>query len=65
MDPSADDNCVIRWASRDAHWEVVKLLLQDSRVDPSADDNYAIRLASANGHSEVVKLLKQDPRLNV
>ena len=43
--------------------EVVKLLLQDSRVDPSNDNNSAIRHASRNGYHKVVKLLLQDPRV--
>ena len=30
--------------------EIVKLLLQDTRVDPSSQNNYAIRYASQYGH---------------
>ena len=50
---------IFNWASHNGHLEVVKLLLQDSRVDPSAEDNGAIRWASFNGYLEVVKLLEQ------
>ena len=63
VDPSAQDNRAIRWASYNGHIEVVKLLLTDKRVDPSADDNIAIRWASENGHTEVVKLLLTDKRV--
>ncbi len=39
VDPSADDNGAICWASERGHVEVVKLLLNDPRVDPSAYNN--------------------------
>ena len=44
--------------------EVLKLLLQDSRVDPSAENNYAIIRASYHGYTEVVKLLLQDSKVD-
>ena len=53
VDPTTDDNYAIRWASLQGHWEVVKLLLEDSRVNSSA-----IQEASLHGHWEVVKLLE-------
>ncbi len=34
------DQKAIIWASKNGHLEVVKLLLNDSRVNPSAQDNY-------------------------
>jgi len=62
IDPTADDNTAIRWASAKGHVEVVKILLSDKRVDPTAGNNLAIRWASAKGHVEVVKILyQQDP----
>ena len=64
VDPSASDNWAIRWASKNGHLEVVRLLLGDKRVDPSASDNWAIRWASQNGHTEVVRLLLQDKRVD-
>ncbi len=64
VDPSANDNEAIRWASMDGHTSVVKLLLEDPRVDPSADDNQAIRWASADGYTDIVKLLLEDPRVD-
>ena len=39
VDPSADDNYTIRWASNNGHDKVVSLLLADTRVDPSTRDN--------------------------
>jgi len=60
IDPSAEDNYAIQWASKNGHTEVVKVLLADARVDPSAKDNFAICAASANGHTDVVKVLLAD-----
>ena len=62
VDPGADNNYAIKWASRNGHVEIVKLLLKDPRVDPSVDDNYAIKWAADNGHVELVELLLNDPR---
>jgi ankyrin repeat protein len=56
-DPSTKNNDAIINASRNGHYKIVNLLLQDSRVVPYADDNCALRCASINGHSEIVKLL--------
>ena len=64
IDPSDNNNYAIKWASKNGHLEIVKLLLQDKRVDPSANNNYAIKWASKNGHTEVVKLLLEDPRVD-
>jgi hypothetical protein len=54
----------IRVASGNGPVEVVKRLLNDSRVDPSANDNYAIGCASNNRHGEIVKLLLNDRRVH-
>jgi len=43
--------------------EMLKFLLQDSRVDPALDDNKAIRLAAQLGHTEIVKVLLKDSRV--
>jgi len=64
VDPSADDNYAIRYASYTGYLGVVKVLLRDSRVDPSANDNYAIQYASEYGYTEVVKVLLQDSRVD-
>jgi len=39
------------------HLEVVKILLEDSRVDPSDQNNFAIHEAEENGHLDIVRLL--------
>ena len=57
VDPSVISNDAIRVAASNGHLEVVRLLLNDSRVDPSADDNCAIQWAAQNGHEKVVYLL--------
>jgi ankyrin repeat protein len=64
VDPSADNNDAITWASVLGHLAVVERLLQDPRVDPSAQNNGAIQLASINGHLAVVNLLLEDPRVD-
>ena len=57
VDPAANENEAIRWASRYGHTETVRLLLADPRVDPTVNDNNPIRWASENGHTDVVRLL--------
>jgi ankyrin repeat protein len=64
VDPSANDNSAIRWASFNGHISVVDRLLQDKRVDPSVNDNSSIRMASENGHISVVDRLLQDKRVD-
>jgi hypothetical protein len=64
VDPSAEDQYPIRFASAAGQLEVVKLLLTDKRVDPSAERQYAIRWASEKGHLEMVKLLLADKRVD-
>ena len=64
MDPSANDNEAIRFASREGHLEIVERLLKDPRVDPGSSYNWAIREASREGHLEVVERLLKDPRVD-
>jgi hypothetical protein len=64
VDPSANDNTAIRWASLYGYLDVVNRLLLDPRVDPSANDNIAIRWASLYGHLDVVNRLLLDPRVD-
>ena len=64
VDPSASDNCAIRWAAEDGHSAVVERLLQDERVNPAADDNYVIRWAARKGHLAVFERLLQDKRVD-
>ena len=62
IDPSADYDAAIRYASINGHVGVVTVLMADS--DPSAKDNAAICTASRNGHVEVVKVLLTDARVD-
>jgi ankyrin repeat protein len=62
VDPSALGVFLIRWASRDGHLEIVRVLLRDRRVDPTASNNKAIWWAARNGHAEIVQLLLKDGR---
>ena len=64
VNPAADNNAAIRYASQNGHTEVVKLLLNDKRGNPAAQNNFAIRLASERGHVDVVRLLLTDPRVD-
>ncbi len=51
-------------AAEYGHYDVVHLLLRDSRVDPSEWDNRALRKAAANGHYRIVERLLKDPRVD-
>ena len=57
IDPSANNQCAIRWAAEYGHLQVVETLFQDPRVDPSINDQYAIRSASEYGHLQIVETL--------
>jgi hypothetical protein len=59
VDPSIDDNNVIRFACEFGHKEQVMLLLKDTRVDPSAKENQAMLRATANNHKDIVEILLQ------
>jgi ankyrin repeat protein len=55
-DITADNNCVVRYASKNGHLETVKYLVSLG-ADITTDNNCAVRYASENGHLEVVKYL--------
>lgn len=61
IDPAANHNCAIRWASMNGHLEVVKYLISIQpkfpMINPGAAQNWAIHYASKKGHLEVVKYL--------
>jgi len=52
----ANEDFLIKWASRNGHTEVVKILLA-AGADVHANNDYALRWASESGHTEVVKIL--------
>ena len=62
FNPAANDNKAILEASENGRLEVVRLLLNDTRVDPTASRNLAIQWASGHGHHDVVHLLLEDGR---
>ncbi len=67
IDPSANDNWAIKYASENGYISIVKLLLNlplERGVDPSAGDNLAIIYASMNGYVLTVKLLLGLPLKN-
>jgi hypothetical protein len=64
VDPSGFNNYAVRIASKNGHFEVVKLLLSDAHVDPSDSLSFGFRLASDEGHLEIVKLLLADARVD-
>ncbi|KAJ3308149.1 hypothetical protein HDV04_001724, partial [Boothiomyces sp. JEL0838] len=63
-DPSESNNLAIRQACINGNIDIIKCLLNDSRVDPSDYDNEAIKYASYFGHLKVVEMLLRDPRVN-
>lgn len=63
-DPTYDWNILIITFCIKGNIELVKLLLENSRVDPSIYNNYCIMMASERGHTEIVKILLKDNRVN-
>ncbi len=64
MNPAADHNAVIRNASAWGNLEIVRQLLQHSKVNPADSNNEALELAVRRGHSGVVKELLSDKRVS-
>jgi ankyrin repeat protein len=46
----------LRYASRNGHINVVKMLI-DAKADIHAKDDYSLRVASYKGHATVVQML--------
>jgi hypothetical protein len=63
VDPSVEDNAMVRWAADRGDFEMVRMLLKDARVNPSAQDQFALRKAIYKDQSEVVKVLLVDARV--
>ena len=40
VDPSAEDNYAIKWSSENGHTEIVKLLLESSKINNETKDFY-------------------------
>jgi len=59
IDPSFEDNYLLRYAAAKGMKDIVQLLLQYPSVDPTAKDNWALILARENNHKEVYNVLEQ------
>ena len=59
IDPSFEDNYLLRYAAAKGMKDIVKFLLQYPSVDPTAKDNWALILARENNHKEVYNVLEQ------
>ena len=67
IDPTLHDEkniSVIDLAIKKGHLEIVKLLLEDSRIDPSEEGSFVLGLASEYGHLDIVQLLLQCPQVD-
>lgn len=62
VDPSVGDDYPFREAAATGRTEVVRFLLQDSRVNPRSHHDWAFTQACLKGHASVVELLLQDGR---
>lgn len=60
-DPSILQDYCLRWASRNGHVALVRVLLRDRRVHPGRADQSAIRWATFNHHWDVVRELAKYP----
>ena len=49
MNPAAQGNRAVVYASCNGHTDTVQLLMADPRVDPSADEDDAVVYASMDG----------------
>lgn len=56
--------CPVVIAAQKGHEQIVRLLLQDSRVCASADYNEALRCSSKGGHANIVKMLLSHPTID-
>ena len=59
IDPSFEDNYLLRYAAAKGMKDIVQLLLQYPSVDPTAKDNWALILARENNHKDVFNVLAQ------
>ncbi|PRP77640.1 ankyrin repeat domain-containing protein 44 [Planoprotostelium fungivorum] len=55
----------IMWcAAASGHTDMIRYLLDNTKVNPAASDNQALKFCVANGHVEATKLLLSDPRVD-
>ncbi|KAJ3130652.1 hypothetical protein HK100_007768 [Physocladia obscura] len=65
VDPSAQDEAALRYATINGNTEIVKLLLHDPRVYPSALNNKSLINALRKNHIDIALLIIQDPRCDL
>ena len=63
VNPCTDNNYIIKWASSEGNYELVKLLLEHEKIDPCIENNTLLRHAIHYGHLDIVKLLLSDTRV--
>ena len=63
--PSFNNNYALRMASKNGHYESVKILLTDKRTDPLSLHNLSIINAAEHGYLNIVKLLFKDHRMKI
>lgn len=64
VDPSANDDALLKWAVANKYADLVIVLLKDSRVDPSVDSDAAVKWASDEGHTTIIAMLLKDSRVD-
>jgi hypothetical protein len=66
FNPSYNNNSLVVGAYKKGHYELVKILMNDTRVDPSDQENASLLAAAAKKgdvYVNIVKLLLSDPRI--
>lgn len=57
INPSANNNYPLLWATMNGHLDIVKILAEDKRVDLTVNNNAPIRYAMMHNHKDIVKFL--------
>lgn len=65
LDPSIDDNNIIKIASKYKCTDIIEKLLKHRRTDVNADDNYVFRAAIVKNNVELVKILLKDKKVKL
>ena len=65
LDPSVDDNNIIKTTSKYKCTDVVEKLLKHRRTDVNADDNYVFRESIVKNNVELVKILLKNKKVKL
>src|SRR6266567_2359159 len=57
-------NRMFSLCAKTSHNDILKLLVNDTRVNPDSNDNDAIKHASENGRDQIVEILLTNPNVN-